>query len=240
MARKKHTMAPFEVVAGMNRAQGEEPRDGEDRPEPDKPPVIRQPVAATPSATPSPRPSPRTGTRMGDDQRPVDAFSDGGSKLELSVGYVTLLVAAGGAVVLLAAMFLLGRMTAPSAAPESSSDAAATPKRETGKYYLVIEATDNATIGDRKEAEHIAWFLEQKGIEASVLKYRYPGEDGRVTWVVLSQKGFAGPEDLQARQFTQKIRDLGTEYAREYGGKYRFVTRKYTDSVGPWFEVWNR
>ncbi|MFP4054006.1 MAG: hypothetical protein ACLFV7_09100, partial [Phycisphaerae bacterium] len=157
-------MAPFEVVAGMNRAQGEEKPKGEEaRPEP-KPQAVRQPVPAVPSA----RPRPQQGSWTGEESRPEDAYA-AGSKLTLSVSHVALLVAAGGAIVLLAAAFLLGRMTAPAAAPQTPGDATAPTRRETGRYYLVVEATDSATIGDRKEAEHIAWFLEQQGVEASVL-----------------------------------------------------------------------
>lgn len=236
MARKKDHVAPFEIVAGL----GKNPplQEGSD-----------EESSASPEAPAQPEQKPRrhvgsgsAGTPMASTYHsasPVTEQAEPG-KLTVSIGHLTAGLVIGAVILLVAGAFVLGRMTA---GPSQATSAGATdgankaPERLTGKYYMVIEAMDGATPSEREKAEHIAWFLEQQGVEASVLRYRYPRQ-GPVRWVVLGYKGFPNPADRAARRFAERMAKLGEEYSKRYSGNFDFSPKKYPDSSGPWFEVW--
>ncbi len=236
MAKKKDHVAPFEIVAGLGKMPPTQEGSGEESP-------------TTPEAAPLPEQKPRRHVGSGSMGAPMASTYHSASpvteqaepgKLTVSIGHLSAGLMIGAVILLVAGAFVLGRMTAgPSqATPAGVTDGASkSPKRETGKYYMVIEAMDGATDQQKEKAEHIAWFLEQQGVEASVLRYRYP-EQGPVRWVVLGYKGFPGPADPAARRFAERMAVLGAEYSKRYSGSFDFSPKKYMDSPGPWFEVW--
>ena len=246
MAKKKHHVAPFEIVAGLGKnpplqegADEESPTPPEVPPQPEQKP--RRHVGSGSAGTPM--------ASTYHSASPVTEQAEPG-KLTVSIGHLTAGLVIGAVILLVAGAFVLGRMTAgPSEATSAgvTDGANKPPKRLTGKYYMVIEAMDIATDSEqekaeqekaeRKKAEHIAWFLEQQGVEASVERYRYP-EQGPVRWVVLGYKGFPNPADPSARQFAERMAKLGEEYSKRYSGNFDFSPKKYPDSQSPWFEVW--
>ncbi len=236
MAKKKHHVAPFEIVAGLGKNPPQQEAADEES-------------SACPEVPAQPEQKPRRHVGSGSSGTPMASTYHSASpvteraepgKVTVSIGHLSAGLVIGAVILLVAGAFVLGRMTAgPSEATSAgvTDGANKAPKRLTGKYYMVIEAMDGATAPEREKAEHIAWFLEQQGVEASVLRYRYP-EQGPVRWVVLGYEGFPNPADPSARQFAERMAKLGKEYSKGYSGNFDFSPRKYPDSQSPWFEVW--
>jgi hypothetical protein len=232
VAKKKHQVAPFEIVAGLGKspstresqegaAAGEEGQQEATAVPAEKP---RRHVVPTSKPPASPYPTTPAASEVGEP-----------GKLTVSMGHLTAGLIIGGAILLLVGAFVLGRMTAgpgdeTTAGMNSQVDQPL--KRVTGKYYMVIEATDGKTPADRMQAEHIVSFLESNNIRASVIPY------GETRWLVLGYQAFPSPEDPAAREYAEKIDKLGTYYDKRYPGNYDFAPPKPGESAGPWFGVW--
>lgn len=245
MARKKHQVAPFEIVAGLGKSsstresQEEDASGQENQQEQPQTPVEKPRRHVVPPARPAASPYPTTPTATAEAAETAEP-----GKLTVSMGHLTAGLVIGGMILLLAGAFVLGRMSArpgDEATAGMNNQTGQPPARETGKYYMVIEAMDGKTAADQMRAEHIAWFLDRRGIETSVHKYRYPKPNQeRVAWVVLSYRGFPGPEDPAVRRFAEQMRQLGAQYSKEYNVNYDFAPRKRRDSTRPWLEVWKK
>jgi hypothetical protein len=236
VAKKKHHVAPFEIVAGLGKnpplqegADEESPTPPEVPPQPEQKP--RRHVGSGSAGTPM--------ASTYHSASPVTEQAEPG-KLTVSIGHLTAGLVIGAVILLVAGAFVLGRMTAgPSEATSAgvTDGANKAPERLTGKYYMVIEALDFSAAG-REKAEHIVYFLQQQGVETSVERYRYPEQRRGRSWVVLSYKGFPNPADPAARRFAERMAKLGEEYSKRYSGNFEFSPKKYPDSQSPWFEVW--
>ncbi len=174
------------------------------------------------------------------------SVSTEGGRLKLSLDYISCTAIAVGFIVLLAVAFWLGRTTSPQApAQQAGMDApynpavtggrdgdgeaggaqspAAAPKRQKGKYYLVIQSMMGDSPRLKKEAYKIVNYCRKNGEPASVARYG----DQLVVW---SLTPFESPSGTEAKQHARAIEEMG----KRYPGDYDFRQRR-DGKFDPWF-----
>ncbi|MFP4106449.1 MAG: hypothetical protein ACLFVU_10210 [Phycisphaerae bacterium] len=232
MARKKNSVAPFEVVqqarqeqqnlkmkvpAWMNKEEETGAAEQTQQPGQQGPP----PLAEAPR---KPRPA---APRMAD-ERMVEILP---GRLKLALSPVILGIIAAVLILLLVGSFLLGRsMVATTAEPVVKKPAAPTTWTK-GNYYLVIQEMAGNSAADRAAAEDIVQFLQnageefrEGGIHAGLATIPRDGEKVLIVW---SKDPFKEVQDNpDAREYVQDVKQAGQEYRRR-GGRYGFQNPRF-------------
>ena len=225
MAKKKRSMALFEVVArdrDENRETGvgvPEWMQGQTATDETSAPAGKKPISLTPPGAPAATPSSPAGPYAAPAVEPV--LSTAGGRLKLSLNYVTCTVAILAMLLLLVAAFLLGRASAGgatrAAAPGGAHVAAPTPRRVPGKHYLVIQKISGTSDVVKKDAHDIVKYCRRHGKEAGVVR----APDGKGYWV-WSRRGFDAADSLAALAYAREVSSLGLQYSRDTKKKYDF------------------
>jgi hypothetical protein len=240
VAKRKNTLALFEVISRSKEHRSEagldvpswmgEKRGEAEAQEPPEPPVA--PPEKRPQAAPR---------RAGASQEPVLSTSAG--RLRVSLNYSGAIVLGVALVLLLGAAFAIGRATAggDGAKPAATagvdggtgtgegevSPTGAVVQRVPGKHYLVIRDFDPGSDLEA-EAQRIAEFCTARGEPAEVrtLTDRHTREPFIAVW---SLKGFDEPNSQAARNYRERIRQLGEQYYQQ-NETFRF---------NPWYAPYN-
>jgi hypothetical protein len=224
LRKKKNSLALFEVIA-KGRASNAEPDVGvpgwmKDVPPPPDSAGSEVPQASAPDAE-SAKPDQAAG-------EPVVSTADG--RLTLSLSYTAATLTVTALIVLVAGAFWLGLVSGGHVQP-SPRDAAAVaggladagqgaaadvPKRQAGKYYMVIQDLQGSSAQQREEAERIVSFLAERG-EAAEVRTLTAGGD----YVVWSFKAFDTTDGPDVGNYADWIERLGGDYFDKHR-TYRF------------------
>jgi hypothetical protein len=248
--RKKHAIALFEAISHSKEsrsgkalpiqaaAQGQPPersRAGAAQPE----------QAAAPAAPSAPSAYDSFA------QRPEPLISTAGGRLRLSLNHATCTAVGAVLLVLLALMFFLGRKSVAPAGPSQASapsvkgdlekagglsgtagqgagkvwpGEAVRPKRETGKYYLVIQQLPDESEASKSEGDKIAEFCQSKNQPAEVVTLETPST-GKRFLAVWSLTGLDSSNSKEARDYAAVIEKMGEEYFAKHK-TYSFQQRR--------------
>jgi len=258
MAKKKSSMALFEVVAREKRhdkaalsvpawmkGQGvaDESAGPQDPPQEQEQAYVAQ---VQPEAPAEPNVEPDAARDAGDDDvhptaeqtAPILAVADG--RVTVSLNYVSCAVAGAAVLLVLVLAFVLGRASAPGPKGRADTPAAranlvvgARPPRTTprvpGKYYLVIQELGGLTAALKEDGRAVADYCEAaRGDPATVVS------DGR-QYVVLSGKAFDRPDSPEARVYAADIDALGKRYQTDTNSRYDFNQMDTRGRLDPWF-----
>lgn len=249
MARKKNSVSPFEVVAGIGRTQhkpagGERPKPADQQGETAQTPTQPvQPQSLTPTVKVPQQPQlQKAGAESPGQAQPGEPMlSTEGGRLNLSLNYLSSVVLLGGLLVLLLGAFVLGRSTAPQPqAPTEVNKAGTEPviteKRVPGWYYLVVEAMNGNSTADIAQAEALKTYLDKHGVPVTMHGYDQNG----VRAILISRAGFENPQSPAAGEFVERVHQLGQQYADQFGSRFNFRPAKPGEDTGPWFVQWEQ
>jgi hypothetical protein len=248
LAKKKNSVALFEVIQKSKRSEGGVSVPGWMEGEGPGAPAPASPAAETGSA-PAPA-SPRASEPL---------ISVAGDRLRVSMTYRTGALAATGLVILLVAGFSLGWWGgAASVTPQAPALGNGKPmgkhvlagpnakgvqpkpkpvapgQRQPGKWYLVIQSMTGVEQQHLADAGQIVAFCKAQGHGATVA--RYNPRSGKQRYIVWSLKPFDKAGSAEAQAYARQIEELGKKY-RQAGGKYNFQQRTSPSAkFDPWFE----
>ncbi len=240
MAKKKSSMALFEAMSRSREKDADQSLGvpgwmGKNRQ-----------AAQRPAESAPPAKQKETGRAKGKSASSAAPVSRAGGRLNLSLTHGTCVAIGVAAIVLLGLAFWAGRASVAGSdgggatragvtdggdagrADGDGSGAATTPRRQSGKYYLVIETLQGDSPEDRAEAQRIVEFLADRGEPAEVrtLNDRY---------VVWSLTPLDSPTSDAAMTHARTVEKMGQEYFRKHR-TYRFQQRRRPDAeLDPWY-----
>jgi len=244
MAKKKDAAALFEVIfKGKEKIR----QDGLSVPVwMGEQPAPEADLADEPAEKP-PSPGPVKIVAQPAGQLPV--FTAGG-RLRLSLNYTSCVVVAAALIILLAGAFVLGRLSAAGSAvqgeisisqkvplrPDVVDDVPgqnAPPKRQDGKYYLVIQALEGAGPQDLTEVRRIAEYCRSHGEPAEVKTFTSP-RSGKRRYAVWSLTALESDRDEKATKHAEAIEQMGKRYFAQYK-TYDFRQRDKNNQFKAWY-----
>jgi hypothetical protein len=234
MAKRKGSPALFEVISKgndgglvlpewMNKpapASGETSEPSQAKPASPEPP---QYGPAPPPPLPQARHPQSVAPFAADQHRPA-----GG-------GMFRIVAIASGAVLLLLVAFFIGRALMPDgevtpqddgqqvagggptggSGPAAGGGDAAEFRFAPDKHYLIVQGDIGLT--DRANAERIVSFLAEKGVEATIHRYRSSSRTNEQKYMVVSHRGFDSATSLEAKEYARiSAKVWGPEYFRKY------------------------
>jgi len=159
------------------------------------------------------------------DQPPI--WSTDGSRLTLSLNYVSCLVASIGLLLVLIASFVLGRMTASPATTASNAAGAVAVRRETGKFYMVVQILPGRGEAAMAEAKRIAKFCIENKEPAEVKLLN----NNLIVWSATPFDAKSGEKVI--KHALKLHNELGPKYAAKYGSSYRFAQPQRNGQLVP-------
>ena len=188
-----------------------------------------------------------------------------GNRVRLSLDYVSCAVAALGLIALLAGAFGLGFWAGSGRAADDRSSArtmsdrtpfgkhvlggrsplpggqatrpaGAAGQRQQGKWYLVIQGLAGVSGADLDEAARIVAYCSARGEPATIARYTNR-QSGKKRYIVWSLKPHDLPTGEEAKRHGMAIEAIGKEYFNKHK-TYDFRQRKSDGRFDPWFEVY--
>lgn len=104
----------------------------------------------------------------------------------------------------------------------------AAPQRVNGKYYMLIQGVEGITEQHKAEAQRIVDFCNEAHLPADIGEMRDPNQ-----YIVWSLTGFDSPDNPEAKEYAEQIKELG----KQYKAKYRTyeLRQAYPSGDWPWF-----
>lgn len=104
----------------------------------------------------------------------------------------------------------------------------AAPQRVNGKYYMLIQGVEGITEQHKAEAQRIVDFCNEGNLPADIGEMRDPNQ-----YVVWSLTGFDSPDNPDAKEYAEQIKELGKLYKAKY--KTYELRQAYPSGEWPWF-----
>ncbi|MBA7471603.1 hypothetical protein ES707_06909 [subsurface metagenome] len=251
MAKKKDSEALFEIIA---RTRASQDPAAINVPEwmSKKPPQQEAEAGVEPGQEPKAEQAPPklllksepTGSRQF--QMPPSLLAIRDWRVTVSLNFVSCAVLGLALLTLLLSMLVIGWKWGAASAPGPSevplynpgvmgkkdpgdiTPKPAAPQREVGKFYMLIQGVEGITERHKAEAQRIVDFCNEANLPADIGQMRDPNQ-----YIVWSLTGFDSPDNPEAKEYAEQIKELG----KQYKAKYRTyeLRQAYPGGAWPWF-----